>query len=663
MATWENLSENQRAAVAHTDGPCAVYAGPGSGKTRVVTLRAARLAATGKRLLVTTFTADATEEMRSRLTGILDKVQAKNVTVSTMHSLCLQTLKAHGKPFHLLTDPHLQRNLAESAKAAEIEGGVKAFLTQVSYQKNLGINHKTYKVENSQEDRDFLRCWKDYEKIKVEKNYREFDDLILDVSILLDKDEEVRQAVASRFSHIIVDECQDMNFPQYSVAFALGRDHKNVMLVGDLDQSLYAFRGADTRTFQLFSQNNQTRVYELRENYRSTRSILQFADSLIRQDEERHPIEFVPTRDEGDPVSWNRFPDPDIEALAVGEEILHLVKRGAKFREIAVLYRTNAQSEAFERNFAALEIPYTMRDDGDFYARKEVQGILSYLNFFARAEGKSAETALTDSEAFPDEWLLALLNVPSRKLSRVVGAQLRHTAEFRLKRIWEILPSFQADDLKTHRAMRAMREELSTIGSRIAQLEHAGEAIRHIRTATNFDHWLKTDEGDERDNDRLQNIQRMQAAAAHYPTIKGYLAAVQKVRDEAARRKSERAKRRREADEVMLATGHSAKGLEWRYVFAVGWSEEILPHRRAISEPNGISEERRIAYVIATRARDALHISTLDTWNDTGVAPSRFIAGLNLIASPARISEAIEDETRIESEKPEITLGGLFMEV
>ncbi len=659
MATWESLSGSQREAVAHTDGPCAVYAGPGSGKTRVVTLRAARLAASGRRLLVTTFTADATEEMRSRLAGILEKSQAANVTVSTMHALCLQTLKAHGSPFHLLTDPHLQRNLAESAKAAEIEGGVRAFLSQISYQKNLGVTPQTYKADSSQEDRDFLRCWKDYEKIKAGKNLREFDDLILDTAALLENEEAVRQEAARKFTHIIVDECQDMNLPQYTVAFALGRDHRNVMLVGDLDQSLYAFRGADTRTFQLFAKNAQTKVYELRENYRSTRSILQFADSLIRQDEERRPIDFVPTRDEGDPVSWNRFPDPDLEALAVGEEILHLVKRGAMYREIAVLYRTNAQSEAFERHFAALEIPYTMRDDGDFYARKEVQGILSYLQFFARAEGKSPEAALADPEAFPDEWLLALLNVPNRKLSRVVGAQLRHEAEFRRRRIWEILPQFNADDLKTHRALRALREELSRIAGKTAHLEHAGKAVEAIREATHFDHWLKTDEGDERDNDRLQNIARMQAAAAHYPTVKAYLDAVQKVRDESSRRKAEKAKRRREADEVMLSTGHSAKGLEWRYVFAVGWSEEILPHRKAISEPNGISEERRIAYVIATRARDALHISTLDTWNDAGVAPSRFIAGLNLRAGAERPTEA----GRIEAETALPTLGGLFMEV
>ena len=632
--------------------------GPGSGKTRVVTLRAARLAAAGKRLLVTTFTADATEEMRSRLAGILEKSQTSNVTVSTMHSLCLKILKEQGKPFQLLTDPHLQKNLAESAKAAEIEGGVRAFLTQVSYQKNIGVSHKTYKAEESQEDRDFIRCWRDYEKIKAEKNLREFDDLIPDVLTLLESDEAIRTTAAQKFSHIIVDECQDMNFPQYAVAFALGRDHKNVMLVGDLDQSLYAFRGADAITFQRFAKNTQTRVYELRENYRSTRAILQFADSLIRQDAERRAIEFIPTRNDGDPISWNRYPDPDLEAIAVGEEILHLVKRGANYKDIAVLYRTNAQSEAFERNFAALEIPYALRDDGDFYARKEVQGILSYLQFFVPAEGKSRDAALADPAAFPDEWLLSLLNVPSRKLSRVVGAQLKNAAEFRRRRIWEILPEFSADDLKTHRALRALREELNRIAERIGSLEHAGDAIKQIRVATHFDNWLKIDEQDEKDNDRLQNIQRMQAAASHYKTIKEYLAAVQKVRDEASRRKSERAKRRREANEVTLSTGHSAKGLEWRYVFAVGWSEEILPHRRAIEEPNGINEERRIAYVIATRARDALHVSTLDTWNDSGVAPSRFIAGLNLVSA----AERPKTDTPIAAETVEVTLGGLFMD-
>jgi len=682
LASWDSLSGNQRAAVLFEDGPSAVYAGPGSGKTRVVTLRAARMAEQGKRLLVTTFTSDATQEMKTRIGQILTKTTMKNVHVTTMHALCLQILRGEGLKFGLLTDEFLRRNLAETAQAAELEGGVGGFLSKVSYNKNTGATSETYQHDGSSEDRDFARAWRAFEKAKAEKDLREFDDLIQSVIALFKKNEELRCRIAARYSHIVVDECQDMNAPQYRVAFALGQEHKNLMLVGDLDQSLYGFRGADIVTFQRFAAHPTTKVFELRENYRCTRSILTFADSLIRQDTERRALVFTPTRPEGEPVVWQRYADVDIEALAVGEEIQRLVKRGVKYQEIAVLYRANAQAEALERHFAELEIPYTMREDGDFYARKEVQGLLAYLNFFAGTTAAAAPVAApqaapgTDEraasskeasgakvgEAYPDEWFLALMNVPNRKLNRMTGSHLRAHAEIRGKRIWDILPQFQGADLKTHRAMRALRDELVKIETELQTITHAGDAVRIIRRVTDFDGWLRRDSGDDRDNDRIQNLQRMQAAAAHYPTIAGYLAAVQKVRDEAARRKAERAKKKREADEVTLATGHSAKGLEWRVVFAIGWSEDLLPHRKA----EDINEERRIAYVIATRARDLLFVSTPDSWNETVVAPSRFLTGLNLVArEPLADDEILEEHLPDLKAEPETAdaFGGLFMEV
>lgn len=709
MSSLENLSPSQRAALLHDDGPAAVYAGPGSGKTRVVTLRAARLAQSGKKLLVTTFTNDATEEMRARLGQLLTKEQLVGSQITTMHALCLQILKAAAIKFSLLTDEFLRRNLAETALAGDLDGGTAGFLSKVGYQKNTGMMANGYKHDGSSDDMDFARCWRAYEKAKTQKGFKEFDDLVLDAGALLGANEDLRRLLAGRFSHIIVDECQDMNKPQYAVAFALAQDHKNLMLVGDLDQSLYGFRGADTSTFKHFAAHARTKVYELRENYRSTQSILTFADSLIRQDESRRALAFVPTRAEGEPVTWERFPDPDIEALAVGEQILNLKARGAIYRDMAVLYRANAQSEAFQRLFAALEIPYTLREDGDFYARKEVQGLLAYLQFFGaghagaspHAAGISIEAPIenrkskTENVSYPDEWLLAVLNVPNRKLSRSTGAQLGVYAQVRGKRIWDVLPDFRAEDLKSHKGLRLLMSELQRIDDKLKTITHAGDAIRIIRAVTYFDDWLKHDEQNDRDNDRIQNIQRMQAAAAHYETISGYLAAVQKVRDDAARRKAERKKKRRIEDEVTLATGHSAKGLEWRYVWGVGWSEEILPHRKA----EDIDEERRIAYVIATRARDQFWVSSLESWNDAIVAPSRFLTGVQSLSpitrtqeeqeaareraeerkaagpnAPMRTSatipvgttngEIIERETnaaRLEPSLPEPELGGLFL--
>lgn len=642
---WENLSPDQRAAVQHDRGPSAVFAGPGSGKTRVVTLRAAHLVSQGKSILVTTFTNDATQEMRKRLQMLIDPAIVQRATITTLHALCLNILKKNAVKFQLLTDDFQRKSLAEAAQAAELDGGIGGFLSRLSYLKNCGMEAETYQHDGSSEDRDFAHAWRNYEKRKLDKGFWEFDDLILRAKNLLDQNEDLRASLSTQFEQIIVDECQDMNAPQYAIVFSLAKDHKNLMLVGDLDQSLYGFRGADATTFRKFAENPRTQVYELRENYRSTRSIIHFADSIIRQDTERRAIAFTPTRPEGDSVHWERFPDPDLEAIAIGEQILRLHQQGAKYQEMAVLFRTNAQSEAFERHFSALEIPYILREEGDFYARREIQGLLAYLQYFTMQDEKA--------ETHADEWLLALLNVPSRKLSRQTAGQLQHFAQFRGKKIAEILPDFRADTLQAHKALHSLHAELQKIESRLPKIANAGEAIRIIRQETYFDDWLRKNERDERDNDRLQNVQRMQSAASHYSTIAEYLAAVQRVRDEATRRKAERAKKRREMDAVTLGTGHSAKGLEWRYIFAVGWSEEILPHRKA----EDINEERRIAYVIATRAKDRLFISTLDTWNEATVAPSRF-----LTAAQITPSQPSKRETLLPQDQPEEEfLGGLFM--
>ena len=200
-----------------------------------------------------------------------------------------------------------------------------------------------------------------------------------------------------------------------------------------------------------------------------------------------------------------------------------------------------------------------------------------------------------------------------------------------------------------------MGQELKQIDERLGRLADAGEVIRVVRAVTDFDGWLRRDQGDDKDNDRIQNLQRMQSAASHYATVREYLAAVQKVRDEASRRKSERSKKRREQDEVTLSTGHAAKGLEWRCVFAVGWSEEILPHRKA----EDITEELRIAYVMATRARDLLFLSTLDSWNDSVVAPSRFLSG-NKLPAPSALPEG-EIAVAAKDLTLEPDLGGLFL--
>ncbi len=579
--------------------------------------------------------------MKTRISQLVPKTIPGSAHVTTVHALCLSILRSEGRKFDILTDENRRRGLAEAAHAMELDGGVVGFLTRAGFLKNTGETAATYKPDSSHEDREFARAWKLYEKAKAQQNLLEFDDFLTEVQALMRK-EESRAKWAAKYTHVIVDECQDMNRPQYQIVLALGQDHHNVMLVGDPDQTLYAFRGADLETFRAFSSHPTSHVFELRENFRSTPSIIRFAVSLIRQDLERRTLEFVSTRPDGPEVRWNRYADVEDEAITIAEEIKRLADRGACFRDIAVLYRLNAQAEAIERNFAAGGVPFIAREDGDFYSRKEIAGMLAYLEFF---------------RSYSDEWLLSFLNLPNRKLSRSVGSALRTTAEFKGKSIWEILPDFYAPDLKSHRTVRQMQRELEHVNSLLTDLGNAGEAVKLIRKTLEFDAWLRQEEMNDRDNDRIQNLQRMEEAAARYPTIDAYLTAVRKVREETAKRKSERAKKRSQPDAVVLSTGHAAKGLEWRYVFAAGWSEELLPHRKAIGDGSetAIAEERRIAYVMATRARDYLSISSIDYWNGANVEPSRFLTGLQL--SSGNLGEDISIE-KAEPNQP--LMGGLF---
>jgi|YelNatPaOPRAMG01_1025707.scaffolds.fasta_scaffold17809_4 DNA helicase-2/ATP-dependent DNA helicase PcrA len=635
---WGQLNPDQKAAVLHDKGPAAVFAGPGSGKTRVVTIRAARLIEQGARVLVTTFTNDATEEMRKRIKAMIPRTSSGSADITTIHSFCYRALKQRNPDFNLLIDEGLRKGLAELSLAMELEGGVSAFLDRIGYLKNTGVNLQSYTPENTAEDRLFHRIWRTYEKHKAEKRYKEFDDLTLDILNLFQTDPQFLCSWAERYTHIMVDESQDMNFPQYAITLALGKFHHNVMLVGDPDQSLYGFRGADLATFRQFAAHPSAKVYELKENYRSSRSIISFANALIRQDTTRRPIVIRPVRETGVSVRWRVCGDADEEAIAVADQIKDLHSRGLEYRSMAVLFRVNAQAEPFERIFASEEIPFVTQQNGDFYSRKEIAGMLAYLEFLQR---------------FEDEWLLSFLNVPNRKLPRSVGAEMKRIADIRNRTIWESLADFTGPDLRSHKAIQNMRRQLLRILDKIPGISNAGEAIEIIRHETGFDPWLKVHEVTTQDNDRIQNLDQMQDGAKHYKTIPDYLNAIRKVREEKERRKQEMKKRRMEMDAVTLSTGHAAKGLEWRAVFAVGWSEQILPHRRA----EDVDEERRIAYVIATRAKDVLSISSLETWNGAITDYSRFLKDINLSELPEPSNDSIETD----EDKNHTFFGGLFM--
>jgi DNA helicase-2/ATP-dependent DNA helicase PcrA len=587
----------------------------------------------GARVLVTTFTSDATEEMRERITHAAGRADAKSIHITTLHAFCLAVLKRTGRAFQLLTDDGQARGLSEIAGSGELEGGTTEFRRRIGFLKSTGQTSADYRHDGSFEDRELLRVWKAYEAEKAKRGLLEFDDLLTETSRLFAEDMGTLAEWAGRYTHLLVDECQDMNHPQYAIVLALAKAHHNLMLVGDADQSLYAFRGADTETFRRFASHPATRVYELRENYRSVPGVLRFADAVIRQDTNRRPIVLQPTRAEAYEPEWHLLSDADEEAEAVAETILRLRGLGARFREMAVLFRENAQSEAIERIFASAAIPYTAKQGGDFYRRREVAAVLAHL-----------ELATTHA----DEWLPTAVATPDRGFNRAAVAELGRAAGFLSRSLWQHLPEFNAPNLKAHRAARRFWAEMQEIEQALRSVRHAGEAIRAVRRITHLDLWLQTRLEDRPDEDHLENLNRLEEAGAHYRTTEEWLEAVRRVRRENERRRAEMKKRSAEQDCVTLATGHGAKGLEWRYVFSIGWSEGLLPHRRS----EHIDEERRIAYVMATRARDHLWIGSVRQWNGKELSPSQFLTGISLRSDT--------DVRLVAKEEHSSDLGGLF---
>jgi DNA helicase-2/ATP-dependent DNA helicase PcrA len=618
-----DLNAEQRRAVTTRSGPLLVLAGAGSGKTRVITVRIAELIRHGtkpERILAVTFTNKAAREMRERAMGLLGKAgkgRAKRAhpEISTFHSLCVRILRRHierlGYPATFaIYDQNEQESIARSTLRDLRVGQEKLrpgdLLAIIGGWKTRGIRPDAAEgVAESDREQLAALAFGRYQSALRAAGAVDFDDLLLCTEELFERFEPVRKAEAQRFDHVLIDEYQDTNAIQYRIVRALAKDHRNLCVVGDDDQSIYGWRGAEVTHILNFAKDwPAATVVRLEDNYRCRGTILELANTLIAHNKNRHGKVLRASRQGGDPPRFLKFESETTEASEIVREIAAKVAPEnpvrASLRDIAILFRTNEQPRAFEVEMRRARVPYVLVGGQSFYDRKEIRDVLAYLKVLANP---------TDEVS-----LLRIINTPRRGISDGVVETLLKRAVAAGSSLWTELPAAVTDgDVPHHAAERvsAFRGLIERYRARLEQgawvdvvmqllqeIDYRGELARAYKNPGDAEaRWESVGE--------IVNTIGAYQGRAESPSLREFL-------DETALAGRDDLKNDEDRPSaVTLMTLHSAKGLEFPHVYLVGMEEGLIPHRRAIEDMGGtgIDEERRLGYVGVTRAKDFLTLS------------------------------------------------------
>jgi len=599
----EQLTDSQKKAVFHVDGPLLVLAGPGSGKTRVITTRIAALINSGVRphnICAITFTNKAAEEMRARVAAF---GAARGVHISTFHSLCVRILRRYAeqagvKPNFSIYDGSEQLGCMKAAiKSCEIDTTNFAparMLEGVSRLKNdLETPESVAEYADDYFTKNLARIYVKYQEILATNNALDFDDLLVKTAFLLRDHLDIRIELSNRFKYLLVDEYQDTNHAQYQIAKGLALEHGNICATGDPDQSIYGWRGADIGNILAFENDWPSAVVvKLEENFRSTPNILALADILISVNSKRKQKLLVPTREGGSEVVFTSFSDEAAEAEAVAERVGQFADEGADLNEIAVFYRVNSMSRVIEEAFVRRQIPYQIVRGLEFYSRKEIRDMLGYLKLTVNPN---------DDVAFMRAVNTHPRGIGKTTLDRVVvyasgkGISLCAAAQ-QAGRIESIGKGAQAKLVVFANMVEALRKNIDgAVAPLMKRIFEASGLSAHLESAG------------EKGEAAIENVGELINAAAAYdesaesPSLLDYLQMVSLYSDTDAYDS--------EAPKVSLMTLHAAKGLEFENVFIVGVEDGLLPHERSRDSNNELEEERRLFFVGITRAKDNLHIS------------------------------------------------------
>jgi DNA helicase-2/ATP-dependent DNA helicase PcrA len=621
-----DLNPVQQQAVLTTEGPLLVIAGAGSGKTRVLTYRVAHLiSACGVKpneILAITFTNKAAEEMRTRLENLLGNV-ARAIWILTFHAACGRILRREAprlgyRSNFTIYDQADQVRLVKQC-LEELERDPKRFVprgihAQISNAKNLLVGPDEYLERvSSFYDQTVAEVYQLYQKRMFASNAVDFDDMLMLTVQVLERFPEALERWQKAFRYVLVDEYQDTNHAQYRLLQLLAGKHRNLMVVGDPDQSIYAFRGADIRNILEFERDfKDTQTIPLEQNYRSTNTILRGANAVIQNNRERKEKNLWSELGEGRPVHVIETEDEHAEARFVAAEIAGLVEEGYSADEVAVFYRTNAQSRVLEDVLVRQGIAYQVIGGPRFYERAEIKDAIAYLQVL--------------DNPFDAISLTRIANKPRRGIGDTTISKLQSYADAHGISLFEALayPEEAGIGAAPLKAVSALRTLMVSLQSAALELT-VPELIQAILDRTGYLEALEAERTIEAQG-RVENLQELVGVGQEYlqqsqePSLSGFLQEISLYSDQDAIRG--------EQSLVTLMTLHNAKGLEFKAVFMIGVEEGIFPHVRSIEE-QGVEEERRLAYVGMTRAEERLvltHATSRSLWGSrTFNLPSRFI--------------------------------------
>ena len=623
------LNKEQQQAVQHTEGPLLILAGAGSGKTKVLTVRIAHLLAQGVNpyeILAITFTNKAAKEMKNRVEGLVGDV-ANRIWLSTFHSFCAKFLRfeldnflGYNSNFTIYDTSDSQAVIKAALKALNLDDKyypVGAMIAAISDAKNNLLFASAFRKQA----RDFYQqkvadVYEYYERELRKNNALDFDDLLLVAVKLLQSNEAVLDKYSKRFRYVMIDEYQDTNHAQYLLAKLLASHWKNIAVVGDADQSIYAWRGADIQNILDFEKDypNCTSI-KLEQNYRSTKIILDAANAVIENNEGRPKKNLWTDKTEGAKIQHFTAQSEHEEAAFIGDTIAkkHDI-HGVPYGDMAILYRTNAQSRVLEEALIKRALPYTMVGGTKFYDRKEIKDVLAYLRVLYNP--------------FDDLSLLRIINVPKRSIGATTVAKLQDYARANGTSLFMTLTQLHLVDTIKGKTKEKLEEFGILIFTLVAEMEDKTvlDILESILDRTGYLAQLE-ESTDPQDQARAENIGELLSVAKDFQdtnpngTVEDFLEQVALVNDVDSFEQEE--------SKVTLMTLHAAKGLEFPIVFLGGLEEGLFPHSRTLMNPEEIEEERRLAYVGITRAEKELYISNATTRTVFGrtssYLPSRFI--------------------------------------
>ena len=637
MSIYDTLNREQKEAVFHTEGPLLLLAGAGSGKTRCLTHRIAYLidemGVKPWNILAITFTNKAAGEMRERVNRLVD-YGADQVWVSTFHSMCVRILRRHidrigfANEFTIYDTDDQKTVMKNICKRLDINTKIykeRALLGAISSAKDelIGVSEYALNAGNDMNQRTHAMVYREYQETLQKNNALDFDDLIVKTVELFKSCPEILDSYQERFQYIMVDEYQDTNTAQFELVRLLAQKNRNLCVVGDDDQSIYKFRGANIRNILDFEKYfPEAKVIKLEQNYRSTQSILDAANAVISNNERRKDKALWTERGSGEPVHFRQFDNAYEEAEYIADDVCRKVrKQGAQYKDFAVLYRTNAQARLLEERMIMEGVPYNVVGGTNFYARAEIKDILAYLK--------------TIDNGRDDVAVRRIINIPKRGIGAVTVEKIEDYAQMR--------------DVSLYDAME-MADEIMSLGKTAAKIRPFVQLIRELRKASSeltiaeliqkivekiqYVQYLQ-DNDDESAEDRIANVDELITKAVAYQEMHdeanlteflaevALVADIDKVEDDDNR--------------VLLMTLHSAKGLEFPHVYLAGMEDGLFPGQSAIwtNDQEDIEEERRLAYVGITRAMNDLTLTC---------ARSRMIRGETQYNPVSRFVREIPEE-------------------